>query len=148
MRMALTSRTLPLLAGAVVLAGIIPSVVMLVLARGLHIAKVDDRPYVVSSTIDADRRAVAGLRARGFSYATAVSGDEIILTLRGPAPEQVAVVLQRPDDVKADQRYPWVKTAEPLHLRPGRLGPWHVRLEGRVDGVAVRLGETAVDLGK
>jgi hypothetical protein len=146
--MALTSRTLPLLAAGVVLAGIIPSVVMLVLARGLHIAKVDDRPYVVSSTIDTDRRAVASLRARGFSYATAVSGDEIIITLQGPVPEPITVVLQRPDDVSADQRHAWVTTAEPLRLRPGRTGPWHVRLEGFVDGVGVRLGETAIDLGK
>lgn len=145
--MATTTSKLPLIAGAVVAAGIIPSLIMLFLARGLHIAKVDDRPYVVSSTIDADRRILAALHERGFGYEVTVNGGDIIVTLHGPVPEQVCLVLQRPDDAAADKRYAWEKTNEPFHVRPGRTGPWHVRLEGTVEGVTARLGETTVDIG-
>ncbi len=146
--MAITAKKLPVIAGAVVIAGMIPSVVMLLVARDLHIAKVDDRPYVVSSTIDADRRTLTALHERGFGYALTVNGGDIIATMHGPAPEQVCLVLQRPDDIAADKRYVWAKTAEPLCVHPERPGRWHVRLEGTVDGIISRLGETAVDIRK
>ncbi len=140
-------RSLPLIAAAVVCAGMVPSVVMLGLARELHIAKVDDRPYLVSSAIDTDRQALAALRAKGFRYALVVDGAHVVATMSGGLPGDAVIVLQRPDDAGADMRVAWTTPSQPLVLSPGHPGRWHVRLDGTVDGVPARLVETAVDIG-
>lgn len=142
-----TKKILPFVATAVVLAGMIPSIVMLVIAKDLHIAKVDDRPYVVSSAIDADRQALAKLRARNFRFDMQVVENAIVARMSGGLPEHPRLILQRPDDAQADRVFPWEKSSEPLTIVPSRTGRWHVRLEGTVDGVPARLIETTLDLG-
>ena len=137
---------MPLIAGAVVLAGMIPSIIMLVVAKDLRIAKVDDRPYVVSSGIDADRRALATLRAGNFRFDTEVHGTAVIARMSGTLPEHPRVVLQRPDDALADHVIVWTDPTHSLMILPGRLGRWNIRLEGIVEGVNARLIETTIDL--
>ena len=137
---------MPLIAGAVVLAGMVPSIIMLVVAKNLRIAKVDDRPYVVSSGIDADRQALAALRAGGFRFDTQVHGAALVATMTGALPEHPRLVLQRPDDAHADQVHLWTDRSQSLTITPGRAGRWNVRLEGIVGGVSARLIETTIDL--
>lgn len=144
---AIDKKRLPVIAAAVVLAGMIPSIIMLVVAKDLHIAKVDDRPYVVSSAIDADRQALAKLRTRGFRFDVEVSGDTVVATMSGGLPEHPRIVIQRPDDAQADRVFTWEKSSDPLPMVLGRSGRWHVRLEGTVDGVTARLIETSIDIG-
>jgi len=144
--MATPKMTLPLIIGAVVLAGMIPSIIMLVVAKDLRISKVDARPYVVSSAIDADRQALATLRAGGFRYDLQTTGSSVVARMSGKPPEHARLVMQRPDDAQADRVFPWDTTSDPLIINPDRLGRWQIRLEGTVDGVAARLIETTVDI--
>lgn len=141
-----SNKALPLIIGAVVLAGMIPSIIMLVVAKDLRIAKVDARPYVVSSAIDADRHALATLRAGGFRYDLHTTGSAVVAEMSGALPEHVRLVIQRPDDAGADQVFPWDKTSNPLEIALSRPGRWQIRLEGTVNGVAARLIETTVDI--
>ena len=140
-------RILPVIVAGIVIAGMVPSCIMLVLAKRAHIAKADPRPYLASAQVDADHQALARLRTGGFTYALAVDGSRLVATISGVAPADARLVLLRPDDPTADREVAWPDPAIPLAVAPGRAGRWRVRLEGSVDGVQARLIESTVDLG-
>lgn len=140
-------RPLPLVIGAVVVAGIVPSVVLLLLARQAHVAKTDPQPYVASAAVDADHQALARLRAGGFTCTFAVDGSRLVAAISGMAPSDARLVLMRPDDPTADTVIAWSDPRQPLSVTPGKVGRWRVRLEGVVDGVHARLIESAIDVG-
>lgn len=140
-------RVLPLIVTGIIVAGMVPSIVMLVLARQVRIAKTDPRPYQASAAVDADHHALEQLRAGGFRYAVSVDGPRLVATITGQAPADARLVLMRPDDPAADSAVAWPDPATPLAVAPGRPGRWRVRLEGSVAGVHARLVESAVDVG-
>lgn len=140
-------RPLPLIVAGIVVAGMVPSIVMLLLAKDVRISRADPRPYQASAEIDGDHRAQARLRAAGFRYTISVEGPRVVATIAGTAPTDARLVLLRPDDPAADSTVAWPDTTTPLAVAPGRPGRWRVRLEGTVDGARARLAESAVDVG-
>lgn len=140
-------RPLPLIIAGIVVAGMVPSIVMLFLAKGVHIAKADPRPYQASAEVDADHRAQARLRAAGFRYTLRAEGSRVVASISGMAPTDARILLLRPDDPTADSAIAWTDPTTPLAVVPGRPGRWRVRLEGTVDGVRARLAESSVDVG-
>jgi hypothetical protein len=140
-------RPLPLLMTVIVAAGIIPSIVMLALARDLRIAKTDQRPFLVAAAVDGDHTAQAILRAGGFRFETHVTGTEVQASIHGLLPQEPRLVLQRPDDAKADQVIVWDNPTQALSFAPGRPGRWLLRLEGNVNGTPARLVESIIEIG-
>jgi hypothetical protein len=140
-------RPLPLLITAIVAAGIVPSIVMLALARDLRIAKADQRPFLVAAAVEGDHRARATLREAGFRFELAVTGGQVRATMTGPLPQQPRLILQRPADAALDRVVLWGDPTTPLTFAPGRPGRWLVRLEGMVDGIPARLAESAIEIG-
>lgn len=137
--------TIPALA---VVAGLLPSIVLLAIALQVGIAKAEPLPYAASARIDGDKQARQVLDAEGFALTLAIDGTTLTASMRGARlPESARLECYRPDDPAADRAVAWTDPRKPLSVPLGRPGSWRVRLVGTVDGRTARLSEERIRAG-
>lgn len=137
---------LPLILAVVVGAALLPSITLLALARMVHVAKAEAQPYAAGANVDRDQAARAMLAAAGFRFRVALDGQQLTAHIDGGRlPDDAQLELYRPDDPAADRVLPWPDQAIPLSVTFDRPGRWRVRLSGVIDGVRIRVVDTALE---
>lgn len=92
--------------------------------------QVDDRPWVRSATMDADR-AARDRFAEHWTLTAAPRPGGLDLTLTGEAISDVQIACWRPDDESLDHAVAWDIGTHPLALDLPRSGRWRLTLTGR-----------------